>query len=80
VVLTNTQGLWTDSILEDGVHLTLVPPSDIGALTRAVEKAAGLTDGAREARELLVEEEWDAVGFARRLRSLCARALGQPAV
>lgn len=78
VILTRTRGLWSESMMRDGENVIFVPPGDVEALARAIERLMGDPGECRRIGERARETactEGNIEGFAGRLEALCHRAL-----
>ena len=88
VILSNIKGLWTKTLLRDGVNCLLVPPGDARALGAAIGRVRSdpqlATNLGRAARETvrahfgLDKLGQGTVAFARFGLELHARRLGDP--
>lgn len=76
VVITNTQGLWNPSLMDDGRNCTLVPVADKDAMVMSIQKLlADLELRQRIGAQAVetVEQYWDIGQFSARVRHACER-------
>ena len=70
VILTRTEGLWSEARMRDGENVVLVPPHDIEAMAAAIERVCSdpqLGDRLGRAGRETVCRDWTARDYARRL-------------
>lgn len=79
VVLTRTRGLWNPAALRDGGNVSLIPPGDAAALSKAVRGVlkSDADERGRVGREYVLAHGTIAE-FARGILAACERAVASP--